>query len=193
LIFEAQSAKARTGADRPLYAPFEGPVGTLYAELAERTRAEGSLLTVTPGSLALRDRPGSGAYWYRRHYGSPGTPQVEDFVCRQDDLVAYEAMQRRIEVAEWCQQQVRHLRQLGMQVADKDTARVLVELHNRGWFNAGLVYGFERKRIVGYDNERGKGDHRHFKGRESAYRFVSVERLVDDFLADVNKVRGGES
>ena len=56
-----------------------------------------------------------------------------------------------------------------------------------------LFYGFDGRRIVGYDNERGKGDHRHFKGRESAYRFVSAEKLVADFLADVDKVRGSES
>ena len=56
-----------------------------------------------------------------------------------------------------------------------------------------LFYGFEGRRIVGYGNERGKGDHRHFRGRESAYRFVSAERLVADFLADVDKIRGGES
>jgi len=56
-----------------------------------------------------------------------------------------------------------------------------------------LFYGFDGRRIVGYDNERGKGDHRHFKGRESAYRFVSAEDLVADFLADVDKIRGGET
>jgi hypothetical protein len=31
---------------------------------------------------------------------------------------------------------------------------------------------------VGYDNERGKGDHRHFQGVESAYAFTSVEQLI---------------
>ena len=53
-----------------------------------------------------------------------------------------------------------------------------------------LFYGKDGERIVGYDNERGKGDHRHFKGRETAYRFVSPEKLVADFLADVEKARG---
>lgn len=124
---------------RPLYVPFEGPVATLYAELVERTRAEDQLLPGTPGSLALRDRPGSGAYWYRRYYDSPGTPQVQDFVCKEGDLEAYEAMRQRIEAAEWSQQQVRDLRHLGMQVADKDVARVLVELHNRELFAVGLA------------------------------------------------------
>jgi hypothetical protein len=55
-----------------------------------------------------------------------------------------------------------------------------------------LFYGFAGERVVVYDNERGKGDHRHFMGRESRYRFVSVEQLVSDFLADVAKAREGE-
>ncbi len=48
-------------------------------------------------------------------------------------------MRLRIEAAAWSQEQVRNLRHLGMQVTDKDVARVLVELHNRGLFSAGLV------------------------------------------------------
>ena len=124
---------------RPLYVPFEGPVGTMYSELVERARTERQLLPGTPGSLALRERPGFGSYWYRRHYDSAGTPQVEDFVCKQDDLETCEAMRRRIEAAEWIQAQVRNLRHLGLQVADKDVGRVLVEMHNRGLFSAGLV------------------------------------------------------
>jgi len=53
-----------------------------------------------------------------------------------------------------------------------------------------LYYGMAGERLVGYDNERGKGDHRHIAGREQPYRFVSVRQLVADFLADVRKARG---
>ena len=53
-----------------------------------------------------------------------------------------------------------------------------------------LYYGKAGKRVVGYDNERGKVDHRHCRNREEPYRFVSVERLMSDFLADVAKERG---
>jgi hypothetical protein len=53
-----------------------------------------------------------------------------------------------------------------------------------------LFYGVPGERRVGYDNERGKGDHRHIEGREEAYAFVSVERLIEDFLADVRRLRG---
>ncbi|WP_371418458.1 peptidylprolyl isomerase [Methylocapsa sp. S129] len=42
-------------------------------------------------------------------------------------------------------------------------------------------------RQVGYDNERGKGDHRHLDGREFPYTFTSVEELVRDFLSDVRE------
>lgn len=53
-----------------------------------------------------------------------------------------------------------------------------------------LFYGRDGERIVGYDNERGKGDHRHVRGRESTYRFISPEKLIADFLADVARIRG---
>jgi hypothetical protein len=54
-----------------------------------------------------------------------------------------------------------------------------------------LYYGRDGKRLVGYDNERGKGDHRHYGGREDPYIFVSPEDLIEDFLADVEFLRGG--
>lgn len=53
-----------------------------------------------------------------------------------------------------------------------------------------LFYGFPGNRFVGYDNEPGKGDHRHFEGEEAAYNFRSVEKLMADFLADVRRLRG---
>lgn len=36
--------------------------------------------------------------------------------------------------------------------------------------------------LVRFDNEAGKGDHRHVRSRESKYLFVSPEKLVQDFL-----------
>jgi hypothetical protein len=53
-----------------------------------------------------------------------------------------------------------------------------------------LFYGFPGKRLVAYDNEPGKGDHRHFEGEEAAYNFRTVEKLMADFLADVRRLRG---
>lgn len=53
-----------------------------------------------------------------------------------------------------------------------------------------LFYGYPGRRLVGYDNERAKGDHRHLDDRELPYTFVSVEQLVADFLSDVRRIRG---
>lgn len=55
-----------------------------------------------------------------------------------------------------------------------------------------LFYGDPGRRLAGYDNERGKGDHRHVEGCEEAYVFVSPEQLVADFLSDVRRLRGEE-
>ena len=57
-------------------------------------------------------------------------------------------------------------------------------------FKYSLYYGYPGRRVVGYDNERGKGDHRHAGDREESYRFSSVEALVSDFLSDVKRARG---
>ncbi len=55
-----------------------------------------------------------------------------------------------------------------------------------------LYYGSKSgQRLVGYDNERGKGDHRHIEGEELSYTFTTVEQLISDFLADVSRLRGG--
>ena len=50
-----------------------------------------------------------------------------------------------------------------------------------------LFYGRPGERIVGYDNEAGKGDHRHYRDREEDYTFVSLARLIADFEADVRR------
>lgn len=45
-----------------------------------------------------------------------------------------------------------------------------------------------------YDNETGKGDHRHYENEEESYRFVSLDQLLMDFEADmldVIEVRDG--
>lgn len=52
-----------------------------------------------------------------------------------------------------------------------------------------LFYGREGRRIVGFDNERLKGDHRHLDGVETPYTFSTVEDLVRDFLTEVEKRR----
>jgi len=56
-------------------------------------------------------------------------------------------------------------------------------------FKYSLYYGRPGRRLVGYDNEAGKGDHRHYDGREEPYRFTTPEQLMADFLADVRALR----
>lgn len=58
-------------------------------------------------------------------------------------------------------------------------------------FKYSLFYGRPSVRLVGYDNEPGKGDHRHYEGREEPYMFTTAERLIRDFLADVRRMRQG--
>ncbi len=52
-------------------------------------------------------------------------------------------------------------------------------------FKYRLVYVVNGTRIIGYDNERGKGDHRHVAGEEDEYTFTSVDQLIEDFIAEV--------
>jgi len=52
-----------------------------------------------------------------------------------------------------------------------------------------LFYGRNGLRIVGYDNESGKDDHKHINEVEVPYKFVTVEKLVADFLADIERIK----
>ena len=52
-----------------------------------------------------------------------------------------------------------------------------------------LVYIVGGERLIGYDNAEGKGDHRHFKEKESSYPFRGLRRLVRDFEADVQSYK----
>ena len=56
-------------------------------------------------------------------------------------------------------------------------------------FKYSLFYGLAGVRLVLYDNEPGKGDHRHYGDRQEPYEFTTPERLVRDFLADVRRLR----
>lgn len=56
-------------------------------------------------------------------------------------------------------------------------------------FKYRAVYAMGGARVVGFDNERGKGDHCHIDGVELPYKFVSIERLIEDFIAAVDAAR----
>ena len=63
---------------------------------------------------------------------------------------------------------------------------------------AGRSHGFKYRlqahrggrTLVRYDNEAGKGDHRYYGRREKPYAFAGMERLIEDFIADVERLGG---
>lgn len=62
-------------------------------------------------------------------------------------------------------------------------------LGSRHHYKYRLYYGKEGVRIVGYDNERGKGDHKHLRDTEHPYTFTTIDALVKDFLHDMQEAR----
>lgn len=54
-----------------------------------------------------------------------------------------------------------------------------------------LAYIISGERIIGYDNAEGKGDHKHYKGKEYPYLFESVEKLWEDFQRDIGLYERG--
>lgn len=56
-------------------------------------------------------------------------------------------------------------------------------------FKYRAAYAIDGVRVVGFDNERGMGDHCHVRGAERRYTFVSVEQLIEDFIAAVDAAR----
>ena len=54
-----------------------------------------------------------------------------------------------------------------------------------------LFFGASGECFVRYDNERGKGDHRHAGGVETSYEFTDLDALLADFERDVTNWRNG--
>ncbi len=52
-------------------------------------------------------------------------------------------------------------------------------------FKYRLVYVVLGECVLRYDNEAGKGDHRHVAGKEAAYAFTTPEQLIADFQNDI--------
>jgi hypothetical protein len=48
-----------------------------------------------------------------------------------------------------------------------------------------LAYVVRGVCVIRYDNESGKGDHRHYGGKQSAYVFAGPEKLISAFQADI--------
>ena len=54
-------------------------------------------------------------------------------------------------------------------------------------FKYRLAYVVRGACVLRYDNEAGKGDHRHFGGRERAYVFRDPDSLIAAFVADIER------
>ncbi len=52
-------------------------------------------------------------------------------------------------------------------------------------FKYRLAYVVRGECVLRYDNEVGKGDHRHFGKKESAYAFTTPDQLIADFQKDI--------
>ena len=112
-------------------------IRTHYAELKERARAAGQLLPGTPGSIVTHKVKG-GSYLSRAYYVA-SSKRLEDYIGPAENEDLRSALTERMQFSQWMRERVTQLRKLGFQVADSETARVLVELHNLGAFEAGLV------------------------------------------------------
>ncbi|WP_145561129.1 toxin-antitoxin system TumE family protein [Yersinia mollaretii] len=53
-----------------------------------------------------------------------------------------------------------------------------------------LAYVVDEICVIRYDNEAGKGDHKHIGAIEIKTTFTSVAKLLTDFWADIEKYEG---
>ena len=79
-------------------------------------------------------------------------------------------------------------------VADDDSLIEMVVWHvpapvppSGHWYEYRLVYVVAGQRVIGFDNQRGKGDHHHVGSAELPYVFRGVDRLIDDFIEEVER------
>ena len=56
-------------------------------------------------------------------------------------------------------------------------------------FKYRLALVAEGRCVLRYDNEQGKGDHKHVQGEEHPYIFTNPQALFDDFWNDVDNWR----
>ena len=48
-----------------------------------------------------------------------------------------------------------------------------------------------KKRVLGFDNYERKGHHMHKSGRETKYKFIDEWQLIEDFMKEYTKIKGG--
>lgn len=52
-----------------------------------------------------------------------------------------------------------------------------------------LAFVVEGECVLRYDNESGKGDHRHVGDEEHPYEFTTPGQLIEDFWNDVDRIK----
>jgi hypothetical protein len=52
-------------------------------------------------------------------------------------------------------------------------------------FKYRLAFVVDEICVLRFDNEAGKGDHKHIGNKQAAYTFVSLPQLLDDFWQEV--------
>lgn len=55
------------------------------------------------------------------------------------------------------------------------------------FFKYRLAYVVNEVCVLRYDNEAGKGDHRHWNGKESDDQFSDPDQLLADFQSDIER------
>lgn len=81
--------------------------------------------------------------------------------------------------------------------ADRDFAEVVVWTVPKPvpptdhGFKYRLVYVVRGRRVIGFDNERGRGDHRHDGDIVTTYRFQDIDQLLSDFADAIEQWRAG--
>lgn len=63
---------------------------------------------------------------------------------------------------------------------------------SRHLYKYSFVYVVDGVRVLGYDNERGKGDHRHLGPAEEPVTFTTLAALLDRFVDEVETMRRQE-
>ena len=92
-------------------------------------------------------------------------------------MPAVEFMNRRIQIADNAFASIR--------ILEVDPA-ILGSQHQ---YKYSLAYIVDGECVMRYDNERGKGDHKHIHDREYPVTFTTIENLIASFQADINLLR----
>lgn len=51
-----------------------------------------------------------------------------------------------------------------------------------------FIYMHDNEKVLGYDNERAKGHHKHYKGKETKIEFKDPETLLTKFKEEVKEL-----